>query len=233
MNTLAEALAEEEFKEKGYVQIKNVFPEILDSIRRECIAEFSGDYVPHSAPFVGTTVVHKLDLKDTFILNLLLKSPSFIKKIRSITGVPDLVVVDRDPSEPYQPNLYSSKLALYYTGGTSLHPHFDRMVFQGAQIALVYTVLSSHGDPMKIKMQSRNPAGALNDDTFELVGDSLTLHDAKRVFHTVQKPDEQTQRIAFMLQFTNRGLKPKKGPMRVLSVIQVGLKILKARAGFI
>ena len=218
-----------EFKAKGYVQINDVFPDFLDMIRRECTEKFSSDYKPHAAPFVGDTVVHRLDLEETFSLNLLFKSYMFLEKMRAITDIPDLVVVHRDQSLPYESNLYSSKLALYYSGGQSLIPHFDRLVFEGDQIALVYTALTQGGDPMKIKMESIN--GAV--DELELVEDSLTIHDARMVYHTVMKPDENTQRIAFMLQYTNKGLKPKTGLKKIASRIDAIYRSAKGRLGYV
>lgn len=221
----------EEFKRKGFVKINDFFPVHLDLIQRESIAKYTNGYKMDSAPGRSYTSHHCTDLEDTFTLKLLFGDRRFRNFIRLLTGIDDLEMVHRDPSEPYEANLYSSKLELYQSGGKGMGGHYDRMVFPGDQIAVVYTVLSKGGAPMQIHMRSRE-GDVVHEDNFDLFPDTLTIHDANRVYHEVIKPDPKTTRIAYLLQFTNKGKKPKTGPAKTMSHLTALMRSGAGRLGY-
>lgn len=219
---------QQEFKEKGFIAISDLFHEFYPLIQKECEEKFQGDYERESPPFRANTLVHCTDLEDTFALRLMTENLQFISRIREITGIPDLKPVRRNPGEKYEDNVFSSKLALYEPGSGSFPSHFDRLAFEGDMVAVIYTVKSEGGAPLKLNMKSKG-----HEETVDLVTGMLTLHDASRVFHEVLKPDKNTRRIAYLMQFTNGGETPKRGLRRILSYLDVAFKTTKGKLGMV
>lgn len=215
--------ARADFERKGYVAVPALLkPHELEQAQDETEAivrkdlEGAAGGARKSAMFSRDTFFHVLpeQIPASYALRRkMLDNPNFLEFLRRLTGIDDLEFMPEKPrGSGYESNYFTGKINVYDAGMGSFHPHFDKKSFDGEQLAIVFTLSSEGGAPMRLRVKPKSPrAGRLDLEEIPLEANTLTIHDSGTVFHEVLKPDANTRRVAFLMQAVRRGARKHQG----------------------